>query len=464
MSEELAISLRGVSKCFKRYDRPIDRLKELLIPGKSRAQEFWALRDMDLDVPKGQTLGIVGRNGSGKSTLLQIIAGTLTPTTGTVQVNGRVSALLELGSGFNPEFTGRQNVFFNGQLLGLTKAEVEERFDTIAAFADIGDFIDQPVKTYSSGMFVRLGFAVAVHVDPEILVVDEALAVGDIFFQQKCFSRIRRLRESNVNLLFVSHDSSSIYKLCNKAILLEQGQILLDGSPKNVIYSYESRVLRDLNDRNEKIDIPQEDQNARNQNNTESCYEDLNYRSSLAESSSKSLDPIIIDDRVDLEENILNVSLLTSDIKLLSVKFIHPETRALLFAIPSSSYATLAVSLLFHREFEDPHVGFRVCNRLGEVIYETHTFFLGHNIGLVNPFSILDVEFNFALPLSTGDYTITIGVADTYIGSGLFKNYLEYKNDALTFKIIPSQISSQWSGIINLDPKVNSIQKGKAHV
>ena len=225
MSEELAISLRGVSKCFKRYDRPVDRLKELLIPGKSRAQEFWALRDIDLDVPKGQTLGIVGRNGSGKSTLLQIIAGTLTPTTGTVQVNGRVSALLELGSGFNPEFTGRQNVFFNGQLLGLTKAEVEERFDTIAAFADIGDFIDQPVKTYSSGMFVRLAFAVAVHVDPEVLIVDEALSVGDGIFVHRCMLKVQEFQDRGGTILFVSHDVGSVTRLCSYCVWLKSGYI-----------------------------------------------------------------------------------------------------------------------------------------------------------------------------------------------------------------------------------------------
>ena len=225
MSEELAISLRGVSKCFKRYDRPVDRLKELLIPGKSRAQEFWALRDIDLDVPKGQTLGIVGRNGSGKSTLLQIIAGTLTPTTGTVQVNGRVSALLELGSGFNPEFTGRQNVFFNGQLLGLTKGEVEERFDDIAAFADIGDFIDQPVKTYSSGMFVRLAFAVAINVSPDILIVDEALAVGDGIFVHRCMARIYKLQDEGGSIIFVSHDTGSVTRLCSEAVWIKNGRI-----------------------------------------------------------------------------------------------------------------------------------------------------------------------------------------------------------------------------------------------
>src|SRR4028118_716284 len=183
---EISISLNDVSKCYKRYNRPVDRLKELLLPGKSHAEKFWALQNINLKVTKGETLGIIGQNGSGKSTLLQIIAGTLTPTTGEVGVNGRVSALLELGSGFNPEFTGRQNVFFNGQILGLSREEVEAKFDDIAAFAEIGDFIDRPVKTYSSGMAVRLAFAVVANTEPKILIVDEALAVGDAKFQARC--------------------------------------------------------------------------------------------------------------------------------------------------------------------------------------------------------------------------------------------------------------------------------------
>ena len=206
MSEGIAISLKNVSKVFRRYRRPVERLKEILIPGKSRAEEFWALRNINLEIPKGETLGIIGRNGSGKSTLLQIIAGTLTPTTGELELNGRVSALLELGSGFNPEFTGRQNVFFNGRVLGLSQEEVAEKFDQIAAFADIGDFIDQPIKTYSSGMVVRLAFAVVAHTEPSILIVDEALAVGDAKFQAKCIKRIRDMKNNGVTLLFVSHD------------------------------------------------------------------------------------------------------------------------------------------------------------------------------------------------------------------------------------------------------------------
>lgn len=239
---EVAIALKNISKCFKRYRNPADRLKELLLPGKTLAEEFWAVRDINLEVYKGQTLGVVGRNGSGKSTLLQIIVGTLMPTGGNVHVNGRISALLELGSGFNPEFTGRQNVFFNGQLLGLTPKEIEEKFDEIAGFADIGDFIDQPVKTYSSGMFVRLGFAVATSVEPDILVVDEALSVGDEAFQRKCFGRIQSIQERGGTILFVSHVAASVIQLCDSAILMDHGEIILSHRPKFVISKYQRLI------------------------------------------------------------------------------------------------------------------------------------------------------------------------------------------------------------------------------
>lgn len=239
---EIAISLTKVSKCFKRYRHPVDRLKEILLPGKVRADEFWALQDLDLEIPKGKTLGIVGRNGSGKSTLLQIIVGTLTPTSGQVNVQGRISALLELGSGFNPEFTGRQNVFFNGQLLGLTQPEIEDRFDEIVAFADIGDFLDQPVKTYSSGMFVRLAFAVATSVEPDILVVDEALSVGDEAFQRKCFARIETIQERGGTILFVSHSAAMVTELCDSAILMHDGELLLYHTPKTVVDKYQKLI------------------------------------------------------------------------------------------------------------------------------------------------------------------------------------------------------------------------------
>lgn len=245
---EIAISLKNVSKCFKRYTHPVERLKELWLPGTTEAIEFWALQQVNLEIPKGQTLGIVGRNGSGKSTLLQIIAGTLTPTTGEVQVNGRVSALLELGSGFNPEFTGRQNVFFNGRLLGLSQREIEEKFDEIAAFADIGGFIDEPVKTYSSGMFVRLAFAVAINVEPEVLIVDEALSVGDGIFVHRCMARIKGFQDAGGTILFVSHDIGSINRLCNKCVWIDGGQIREQGEPIEVSKSYQAFLYKQINE------------------------------------------------------------------------------------------------------------------------------------------------------------------------------------------------------------------------
>lgn len=249
---DAVISLTNISKRFKRYSHPIERLKEALHPDKHENRAFWALHPLDLEIAQGETLGIIGRNGSGKSTLLQIVAGTLTPTTGQVQVSGRVAALLELGSGFNPEFTGRQNVFFNGQLLGLSKTEIETNFDRIAAFADIGDFLDQPVKTYSSGMLVRLAFAVQAHLFPDILIIDEALSVGDIFFQQKCARRLNELRERGTTLLFVSHDMATVRNLCSRAIYLKQGHLVAQGDTKTVIREYLKEDLSLLVDSSEE--------------------------------------------------------------------------------------------------------------------------------------------------------------------------------------------------------------------
>jgi len=205
-------------------------------------REFHALTDIDFAIHRGESVAIVGRNGSGKSTLLQIICGTLAPTEGSIEVNGRIAALLELGAGFNPEFTGRENVYLNGTVLGLTRAEIDARFDEIIAFADIGDFIEQPVKSYSSGMYVRLAFAVAIHVMPDILVVDEALSVGDEAFQRKCFARIEKIRNAGATVLFVSHAPSTVLELCNRAILLDRGELLADGSPKQVISRYQKML------------------------------------------------------------------------------------------------------------------------------------------------------------------------------------------------------------------------------
>ncbi len=228
---DTAIKVDNVSKMYRIFDKPEDRLKDGIFWrwGKRYGREFWALKDISFDVKKGESVGIIGRNGCGKSTLLQIIAGTLQPTSGGVSVNGRVAALLELGSGFNPEYTGRENVYMNASILGLTKEETDDKFDTIASFADIGQFLDQPVKTYSSGMLVRLAFAVQTAVEPDILIVDEALAVGDIRYQAKCIRSLEALRAKGHSFLIVSHDISLINKICDRGIWVEEGIIAADG-------------------------------------------------------------------------------------------------------------------------------------------------------------------------------------------------------------------------------------------
>ena len=423
---EIAISLNNVSKCYKRYSHPVDRLKELLLPGKSHAENFWALQNINLKVAKGETLGIIGQNGSGKSTLLQIIAGTLTPTTGEVWVNGRVSALLELGSGFNPEFTGRQNVFFNGQILGLSREEVEAKFDQIAAFAEIGDFIEQPIKSYSSGMFVRLAFAVAVSFNPEILIVDEALSVGDIYFQQKCFERIRELKQLGTTLLFVSHDSGAVYKLCRRAILMELGKVVLDEKPRQVLDLYEAKLLKKRDTYSEAVEI---------QKIPES-------NSSLPLKSESSSSHKVADILINLPE--------------VSVKFIKllNESDQEIESIISEELLQLCIGLLFSDTFEDPHVGFKIRDRTGSVIFETNTFCMEQRVGKVISSTLLEIRFRFHVPLIEGEYTITVGVADGAFGEGQFKRTLVYAHDLKVLKVLKNRNSILWAGIVNLKPSI----------
>lgn len=261
-SDDYSIRVSGLGKCYEIYETPRDRLKQFIIPPLQRlagckpssyCSEYWALQDISFDIRKGESFGIVGRNGSGKSTLLQLITGTIAPTVGTVETRGRVAALLELGSGFNPEFTGRDNVYLNAMLLGMTHEEVDERFDKIAAFADIGDHLDQPVKTYSSGMLVRLAFAVQVQIEPDILIVDEALAVGDALFQKRCFGRIEKLLSDGVTLLFVSHDQESVRTLTNRAILLKGGREMSMGTASQVLLDYRKLLHQEESDYFSKI-------------------------------------------------------------------------------------------------------------------------------------------------------------------------------------------------------------------
>jgi lipopolysaccharide transport system ATP-binding protein len=443
MGEEIAISLKDVSKCFLRYNRPIDRLKEVLFPGKKGSDEFWALRDINLEIPKGQTVGIVGRNGSGKSTMLQIIAGTLTPTTGEVSVKGRVSALLELGSGFNPEFTGTQNVFFNGRLLGLTQKEIEDKYDDIASFADIGDFIEQPVKTYSSGMFVRLAFAVAVNVDPEILIVDEALAVGDVVFQHRCMRRMRALMDSGVTTLFVSHDSGAIKTLCNSAVMIHDGKIYTTGLPNKVIIDY-LKLVTDL-----ELGLSQQIQSEYKSKQTQ--IEDLENQSKAAVNDALSINS---DNFVPKIVRRGSGKARIEEVKLLN-HLREDCGDSPIFGFNEEIF--LEIILKVYEPLKSCIVGFFVCDKNGNEIIGSNTFEENIPIGKLEVGDELKIEFKFKVPLKATSYSVTVAGSETY--EALTFDWID---NAIVFQVLPSDTGKRVFSLVDLPMEV-AVKKVSEH-
>lgn len=410
-SDEFAISVQDVSKCFYTYDKPSDRLKQSIVPRIQRlvgdkvttyGKEFWALRDVSFQVARGETVGIVGRNGSGKSTLLQIICGTLMPTIGAVETRGRIAALLELGSGFNPEFTGRENVYLNAAVLGLSREEVDQRFDAIAGFADIGDFLDQPVKAYSSGMAVRLAFAVQAQVEPDILVVDEALSVGDARFQAKCFERLRQLKENGTSILLVTHASEQVVTHCNRAILIDQSRVEMIGASRPVI----NRYLDILFGRDRRIEEVTEADKI------------------ITEASAESR----ISSPADTVASLLEFH---SDVYSSRPGFNSHEYRwgdgaATLLdyhltangdAYPSSiepgQLVVLNLALRFNKMIVNPILGFTIKTKEGVTVYGTNSLLLNcvgaQDIGAAGTEATACLKFTNRL--ATGDYFISIGIA-----------------------------------------------------
>jgi lipopolysaccharide transport system ATP-binding protein len=431
MAEEIAISLKNISKCYKRYGRPVDRLKEILLPGNNISDEFWALRDINLDIPKGQTVGIVGRNGSGKSTLLQIIAGTLTPTSGDIRVNGRVSALLELGSGFNPEFTGQQNVFFNGRLLGLTQKEIEDKFDEIAAFADIGDFINQPVKTYSSGMFVRLAFAVAVNVNPEILIVDEALAVGDIVFQHRCMRKMRSLMDSGVTTLFVSHDTGAIKTLCNWAIMIHNGQLYTTGLPNSVIIEY-LKLLTDLELATTQI---QEQNSVHGKKNH--IKEEENKTSTLPNTEITTSEKIF-----GKASRRGNGKALIKKVQLLN----HlGENTGEIPVFAFNEEITLSVALTVYETLKGCILGFFICDKNGNEIIGSNTLEENAKIGELYSGEELEIKFKFKIPLRPSSYSLTVAAGENYESLSF-----DWIDNAMVFQVLPPDTSKNVFALVDI--------------
>jgi lipopolysaccharide transport system ATP-binding protein len=439
MGEEIAISLKNVSKCFKRYSHPVDRLKEVFLPGKSRADEFWALRDINIEIPKGQTVGIVGRNGCGKSTLLQIIAGTLTPSSGDVRVDGRVSALLELGSGFNLEFTGRQNIFFNGRLLGLSQKQIEDRFDDIAAFADIGDFIEQPVKTYSSGMYVRLAFAVAVNVDPEILIVDEALAVGDIVFQHRCMRQMRAMMDSGVTTLFVSHDAGAIKTLCNSAIMIHDGKIHTTGLPNAVLIEY-LKLVTEL-----ELGLAQEiEVNSQQQVNT---VVDNGIQASNSANS----------DNIESPNSSFSKATRrgSGKARIESVKILNQlgdyagETPIFAF----NEEVTLVVNLKIYSVIKSCIVGFYVCDKNGTEVIGSNTLEENIKIEKLEPGEEIEIKFEFNLPLRPSSYSLTVAGSESYEALSF-----DWIDNIIVFQILPPDTGKRIHALVD-QPMVVKVNK-----
>lgn len=409
-----------------------------MLPGKSRADEFWALQDINLEVPKGQTLGFVGRNGSGKSTLLQIIAGTLTPTTGEVRVNGRVSALLELGSGFNPEFTGRQNVFFNGRLLGLSHKEIEDKFDEIAGFADIGDFIEQPVKTYSSGMFVRLGFAVAVNVAPEILIVDEALAVGDVVFQHRCIRRMRALMDSGVTTLFVSHDSGAIKTLCNSAVMLHEGKVHTSGLPNAVIIEYMKMVTE------HELGLVQVESEKQSYSQASNDIEQQNNSLGLQQAD-------VLSKQQDKNKSKLsrrgNRKAIIEEVTLLN-QFGECSNAIPIFGF--NEEVTLIVNLKVYEPLQDCIVGFYTCDKNGNEIIGSTTFAENILIGKLKPGDSLTIQFKFKLPLRSGSYNLTVAGAENHTSVPF-----DWIDNVIVFQVLPPDTGKQIYALVDQPMEVN---------
>jgi lipopolysaccharide transport system ATP-binding protein len=444
MSSEIAIKIEKLSKCYQIYDQPRDWLKQFILPRLQRTlgrtpkqyfREFWALKDVSFDVKRGETVGIIGRNGSGKSTLLQMICGTLNPTDGIIQAHGRIAALLELGSGFNPEFTGRENVYLNATVLGLSRSEIDQRFDEILGFAEIGEFVDQPVKTYSSGMMVRLAFAVIAHVDADILVVDEALAVGDAFFTQKCMRFIRHFQINGGTLLFVSHDTGAVVNLCSKAILFKQGQVIEEGSPKEV----SERYLTTLYEVNQVVDGRLGSKINVSHSQEQSPAEDRDMREALFKSSTL---------RNDIEIFRFNPDLAgfgTGEAKIQSVRLLDQDGAPLSWVVGGEN-VILQVRCLAYKDLARPIIGFQVKDRLGQTIFADNTYLsYQNNPQPVNQGGELVAKFEFRWPiLPTGDYSISVAIADGSQDSHVQHHWL---HEALIVKVHASSICFGLVGI-----------------
>ncbi|MDK9705960.1 MAG: ABC transporter ATP-binding protein [Desulforhopalus sp.] len=444
MSSDIAIKVDKLSKCYQLYDRPRDRLLQMLRRGRKQYyREFWALKDVSFEIKKGETVGIIGRNGSGKSTLLQLVCGTLNPTCGSIQTNGRIAALLELGSGFNPEFTGRENVYMNASVLGLSHELINRRFDEIVSFADIGDFIEQPVKTYSSGMMVRLAFAVIAHVDADILVIDEALSVGDAFFTQKCMRFLRKFMEKGT-VLFVSHDTGAVINLCRSAIWLDKGVAKRQGDPKEIAKFY-----------------------------LEELYESQQGEGAIIPEIENDTRAVLIKDQPrDMRLDYINSTTYRNDIELfsfmsdspafgkggghiISVQLQDRHGNPLTWVVGGEMVA-LKVFCRAEIDLFSPIIGFSVNDRLGQTLFGDNTCNFSQRKPLtISSGSSFYAIFDFMMPiLPMGDYSVTVALAE-----GSQQDHVQHHwiHEAILFKSHSSSVSTGLVGVPMKDIKMGKV-------
>jgi ABC-type polysaccharide/polyol phosphate transport system ATPase subunit len=415
------ILFQNVSKSYPIYESPGDRFKELITPGRFQFhRDFWALRDVSFSVERGETFCIVGENGSGKSTLLQIIAGILQPTSGEAKVEGRVSALLELGAGFNPEFTGRDNVYLNGSILGFTTRQIDQRFQQIADFAEIGDFINQPVKTYSSGMVVRLAFSVAIHVDPEILLVDEALAVGDIYFRQRCMRKVHEMRSRGVTILFVSHAAGDVKAIGDRAMWLERGQVLQIGEPDQVVSKYLAAMTA-----------------------KDSRY--LTEKKPAARTVTGKMQA------PEIAEHIPNVDSRHGDgrAEVIGISAMDPNGKPVHLLEPGAKIV-IRISVRAHGDIPLPIVGFMMRNHLGVDFSGTNTAREGHELPPLAAGDTCTIDFHIELPeLYPGNFSFSPAIAD---GTLLGYKMCDWVDNALTLQM--SSTENQIYGFLHMPCRV----------
>ena len=404
---DIAIKITNLTKIYKLYARNRDRLKDSLGLSKSASyKEHYALKNVDMEVKTGESVGIIGVNGSGKSTILKIITGVLNPTSGDVQINGRISALLELGAGFNMEYTGLENVYLNGTMMGFTRKEIDERLQDILDFADIGDFVHQPVKTYSSGMFVRLAFAVAINIDPEILIVDEALSVGDVFFQAKCYHKFEEFKKMGKTILFVSHDLTSIAKYCDRVILLNKGVKLAEGNPKDMVNMYKKLLVHQLD---------------------EETLEDVSGKSAIGE---KSEDKKAWKNNFEINPTITDYGEKQAEI----VDFaIIDQYGAYSSIIEKGSVYKVKAKIHFHETVKNPIFTITIKNKQGTDITGTNTMFERIETGTVNSGEERIVTYEQQMNLQGGDYLLSLGCTG-YVGDNFVVYHRLY--DLVSFNVL----------------------------